>query len=68
MSGIYLESWFSWLGGGVQKNIEKKNKTDKIKPLKNEEKVKRGLYFARKQSLKKKQFIPSHLTMEISMI
>ena len=40
--------------GGGAKNIEKKNKTDKIKPLKNEEKE--------KHSLKRKKFKPSHFT------
>ena len=39
LSGIYLESWFSWLGRGLQKTWEKK-KTDRRKTLKNEEKEK----------------------------
>ena len=28
LSGICLESWFSWLGGGVQKTLKKKRETD----------------------------------------
>ena len=36
-SGIYLESWFSWLWGGSAENSEKKKKTDKRKTLKGEE-------------------------------
>ena len=36
LSGIYLGSWFSWLGGGVQKTLKKKKKTDRRKILKNE--------------------------------
>ena len=39
--GIYSESWFSWLGKGVQKTLKKKKKTDGRKVLKNEEKEKR---------------------------
>ena len=33
LRGIYLESWFSWLWGGVQKTSKKRRKT-----LKSEEK------------------------------
>ena len=43
LSGIYLESWFSWLDGWVQKTLKKKKKTDKRKTLKNEEKEKRRI-------------------------
>ena len=42
LSGIYLESWFSWLWGGVQKKEEKK-KTDRRKTLKSEEKEKQRI-------------------------
>ena len=27
----YLESWFSWFRGGMQKTMKKKKKTDRIK-------------------------------------
>ena len=37
LSSIYLESWFSWLWGGVQKALKKK-KTDRRKTLKIEKK------------------------------
>ena len=43
LSGIYLESWFSWLDGWVQKTLKKKKKTHKRKTLKNEEKEKRRI-------------------------
>ena len=26
LSGLYLESWFSWLGGGMQKTLRKRRK------------------------------------------
>ena len=29
LSGIYLESWFSWLWGGVQKTLKKSRKQTK---------------------------------------
>ena len=29
LSCIYLESWFSWLGGGVQKTLKKENRLKK---------------------------------------
>ena len=39
--GIYLESWFSWLGGGVQKTLKneenRQQKHWKMKRNKNEE-------------------------------
>ena len=68
LSGIYLESWFSWLLGGVQKTSKKRRKQTegkhwKTKRKKNEEyeesqittKYISGfkLYFARKHNLKK---------------
>ena len=28
LSGIYLEPWFSWLLGGVQKTLKKKKKAE----------------------------------------
>ena len=42
LSGIYLESWFSWLRGGVQKTSKKRRKQtgekhSKVKRKKNEE-------------------------------
>ena len=43
LSGIYSESWFSWLGRGGTQNIEKKKKTDRRKTLKNEDKEKRRI-------------------------
>ena len=42
LSGIYLESWFSWLWGGVQKTLKKSRKQTK-KKLKSEEKEKRRM-------------------------
>ena len=29
LSGIYLESWFSWLWGGVQKTLKKEKNREK---------------------------------------
>ena len=67
LSGIYLESWFSWLWGA--ENIEEKKKTDRRKTWKSEEKeIEKNeesqittiyifgfkLYFARKHNLKKR--------------
>ena len=40
LSGIYLNSWFSWFGRGVKKTSKEKKKTDKRKTFKNEEKEK----------------------------
>ena len=42
LSGIYLESWFVWFGGGMQKSLEKGGKQteethSKLKRKKNEE-------------------------------
>ena len=42
LSGIYLKSWFSWLGGGVQKTFfnrwkQTEEKPRKMKRKKNEE-------------------------------
>ena len=42
MRGIYLESWFSWLWGGVQKTSKKRRKQTK-KTWKSEEKEKRRI-------------------------
>ena len=68
LSGIYLESWFSWLWGGVQKTSKKRRKQTeekhwKLKRKKNEEYEESQittiyifgfkLYFARKHNLKK---------------
>ena len=33
LSGIYLGSWFSWLGGGVQKTLKKKEKNRQKKNI-----------------------------------
>ena len=67
LSGIYLESWFSWLRGGVQKTSKKRRKQtgekhSKVKRKKNEEYEESQittiyifgfkLYFARKHHLK----------------
>ena len=72
LSGIYLESWFSWLWGGVQKTSKKRRKQTeekhwKVKRKKNEEHEEIQiatiyifgfkLHFARKH---KKLFIPSN--------
>ena len=43
LSGIYLESWFSWLWGWRAENIEKKKKTDRRKTMTSEEKEKRRM-------------------------
>ena len=74
LSGVYLESWFSWLWGGVQKTSKKRRKQTeekhwKVKRKKNEEYQESQiptihifgfkLYFARKHNLKKRLFIPS---------
>ena len=68
LSGIYLDSWLSWLWGGVQKTLKKKKKTDRRKTLKSGKKKKRRiresqittiyifgfkLLFSRKQRFKK---------------
>ena len=68
LSGIYLESWFSWLWGGVQKTSKKRRKQTeekhwKLKRKKNEEYEESQittiyifgfqLHFARKHNLKK---------------
>ena len=42
LSGIYLESWFSWLWGEVQKTLKKGRKQTK-KTLKNGKKEKRRI-------------------------
>ena len=75
LSGIYLESWFSWLWGGVQKTSKKRRKQTeekhwKVKRKKNEEYEESQitaiyifgfkLCFTRKHNLKKKVFIPSN--------
>ena len=75
LSGIYLESWFSWLWDSVQKISKKRRKQTeekhwKVKRKKNveyEESQIRTiyifgfkLYFARKHNLKKELFIPSN--------
>ena len=75
LSGIYLESWFSWLWGGVQKTSKKRRKQTeekhwKLKRKKNEEYEESQittiyifgfkLYFAGKYNLKKRSFIPSN--------
>ena len=31
LSGIYLESWFSWFGGGMQKTLNKRKKQAEVK-------------------------------------
>ena len=69
LSGIYLESWFSWLWGGVQKTSKKRRKQTeekhwKLKRKKNEEYEESQittiyifgfkLYFARKHNLRKR--------------
>ena len=74
LSGIYLESWFSWLWGGVQKTSKKRRKHIEERHWKVIEKNKEYeesqittiyifgfiLYFAGKYNLKKKSFIPSN--------
>ena len=75
LRGIYLESWFSWLWGGVQKTSKKRRKQTeekhwKLKRKKNEEYEESQitaiyifgfkLCFTRKHNLKKKVFIPSN--------
>ena len=39
---FYLESWFSWLWGGIQKTLKKRRKQTR-KTLKSEEKEKRRM-------------------------
>ena len=41
--GIYLESWFSWLEGGVQKTLRKKEESRQNKTIENEEREKRRI-------------------------
>ena len=67
LSGVYLESWFSWLWGGVQKTLKKRKKQTeekhwKVKRKKNEAFKESQitihifgfkLYFARKHNLRK---------------
>ena len=43
LSGIYLESWFSWLGGKGAENIKKKKKTVRRKTRKYCEKERRRI-------------------------
>ena len=43
MSGIYLESWFSWLWGGVQKTLNKRRKQIVEKHCKVKRKKNRGV-------------------------
>ena len=75
LSGIYLESWFSWLWGGMQKASEERRKQAeenswKVETKKNEEYEKSQittiyifgfkLHFPRKHNFKKKLLIPSN--------
>ena len=68
LSGVYLESWFSWLWGGVQKTLKKRKKQTeekhwKVKRKKNEAFKESQIttiyifgfksYFARKHNLRK---------------
>ena len=43
LNGIYLESCFSWLGGGTQKTLKERRKQTEKKFLKNEKKEKRKM-------------------------
>ena len=43
LSGIYFESWFSWLGEGAQKTLGKRRKQTEEKHSKNEEKEERRI-------------------------
>ena len=49
LSGIYLKSWFSWLGGGVQKTLRKIRKQAKEKRWK----LKRKKYKEYKENIYK---------------
>ena len=40
LSGIYLESWFSWFGGGMQKTLKEENRQKKQIPKWRERKTK----------------------------
>ena len=53
LSGIYVELWISWLGGGLQKTLKKEENRPK-KTLKNVEKEKRRMQ--RKSNNNNKQF------------
>ena len=46
LNGVYLQSWFSWFGGGMEKTLKKRRKrkeetNSKIQKFKNDEKEKR---------------------------
>ena len=43
LSGIYLESWFSWFEGGMKITLKKKKKTDREKIFKYKEKKKQRI-------------------------
>ena len=50
-SYIYLESWFSWLLGGVQKTLQKKKKIDRRKKLKSKVKRKKNGEYQQRQRI-----------------